>query len=143
MDNLDNATRKDPVYLYKIVRSDNKTPSLSRFKEFIVVKAWLSKSQPDDLDHVYLDYYYNGRVHRKLKADAWAAIPCTDSKNFNIWFPYRRDEEALAECKKWLNDISREAKQDLNKRANRLIANREFGSMLHITKKDGCYEQEL
>ena len=137
-------TKEKPVYLYRIVRSDNKNAPLRSFKEFIVVNAWSSEGN-DVLHegHRYLDYYYNDRLYRKQEVGINEFLPFADSKNFNIWSYIRDDEYAIRECKKWINKITARSKTDINTRAMRLMADRDFSSRLCIIEKDGIYEQEL
>jgi len=137
-------SKENPVYLYRIVRSTNKNaPSIS-FKEFVVVKAWSSEGN-DVLndEHRYFDYYYNGRLYRKQEVGFSEYLPFADSKSFNIWSYERDDEYAIRECKKWIDKVTARSKADINVRAMRLMADRDFGSRLCITEKDGTYEQEL
>ena len=137
-------SKENPVYLYRIVRSTNKNaPSIS-FKEFVVVKAWSSEGN-DVLneEHRYFDYYYNGRVYRKQEVGLNEFLPFADSKSFNIWSYERDDEYAIRECRKWISQVTAQLKADLNIRAMRLMADRDFGSRLRVTEKDGTYEQEL
>ena len=137
-------SKENPVYLYRIVRSTNKNAPHISFKEFVVVKAWSSKGNNVLNDcHRYFDYYYNGRLYRKQEVGLSEYLPFTDSKSFNIWSCERDDEHAIRECKKWIKEVTARSKADINARAIRLMADRDFGSRLCITEKDGTYEQEL
>ena len=130
--------KENSVYLYKIVRSDNKNAPITSFKEFALVKAW--SSNDNDIikeGHRYFDYYYNGRIYRKQEVGLSEFFPFTDGKSFNIWSYKRDDAYAIAECKKWLKKITDKAKTDINARAIKLMADRNFGSLLHVVVKDG------
>ncbi len=134
-------SKENPVYLYKIVRSTNKNvPSIS-FKEFVVVKAWSSEGNDVFTDgHRYFDYYYNGRLYHNQEVGFSEYLPFADSKSFNVWSYERNDEYAIQECKKWINKVTARSKADINTRAMRLMADRDFGSRLCVTEKDGVYE---
>ena len=134
-------SKENPVYLYKIVRSgNNNAPSIS-FKEFIVVKAWSSKgNNVIEEGHRYFDYYYNGRLYRKQEVGLSEFLPFVDSKSFSIWSYKRDDEYAIRECRKWIDKLTSKLKNDINIRAKRLMADRNFSSQLHITEKDGIHE---
>lgn len=143
MDALGFISKENPVYLYKILRSDNKNAPIASFNDFIVVKAWSSKGNNILADyHRYFDYYYNGRMYRKQEVGLSEFMPFCNSKVFNIWMVERDDEFAIRECKKWLYDICSKTKADLNSRAFRLMADRDFRSRLVVNPKDGVYEQE-
>lgn len=131
-------TKENPVYLYRIVRSDNKNAPLRSFKEFIVVKAWSSDGNDILHDgHRYFDYYYNGRLYRKQEVGINEFLPFVDYKSFNIWSYIRDDEYAMRECKKWINKVTTQLKTDINARAMRLMADRDFGNRLQVIEKDG------
>ena len=137
-------SKENPVYLYRIVRSTNKNAPYISFKEFVVVKAWSSEGNDVLNDnHRYFDYYYNGRLYRKKEVGLSEYLPFADSKSFNIWSYERDDEHAIQECKKWIKEVTARSKADINAHAMRLMADRDFGSRLCITEKDGIYEQEL
>lgn len=144
MNTLGFISKENPVYLYRIVRSDNKNAALVSFKEFIVVKAWSSNGNDVLAEgHRYFDFYYNGRLCRKQEVGISEFLPFADFRSFNIWSYERDDEYAIRECKKWISKITAQTKNDINVRALKLIADRDFGSRLCVTEKDGVYEQEL
>ena len=144
MNTLGFISKENPVYLYRIVRSDNKNATSVSFKEFIVVKAW--SSDGNDIlaeERRYFDFYYNGRMYRKQEVGISEFLPFADSRSFNIWSYERDDEYAIRECKKWISKITAQTKKDINVRAMKLMADRDFGSRLRVIEKDGVYEQEL
>ncbi len=136
MNALGFISKENPVYLYRIVRSNNKNASSISFKEFVVVKAW-SSSDNDILKegHRYFDFYYNGRLYRKQEVALSEFQPFGDSKSFNIWSYERNDALAISECQKWINDLACKLKKDIRTRAMRLMADRDFASRLQVTEK--------
>lgn len=141
MNSIGFISKENPVYLYRIVRSDNKNaPSIS-FKEFIVVKAWSSNNNNVLKEgHRYFDYYYNGRIYRKQEVGLSEFFPFADNNTFNIWLYTRDDNYARQECKKWLNRIIDKSKQDVRQRATKLMNDQNFISNLHVIEKDGAHE---
>ena len=43
----------------------------------------------------------------------------------------------MRECKKWINKVTTQLKTDINARAMRLMADRDFGNRLQVIEKDG------
>ena len=141
MDTLGFISKEKPVYLYKIIRSDASNAPIISYKEFVVVKAW--SSEGNDIckeGRRFFDYYYNGRIHRKQEVGLNEFLPFITSTGFNIWSYNRDDEYAIQECKKWIISRANKFKSDLNVRATRLMADRDFCSRLEVVSKDGVDE---
>lgn len=141
MNSIGFISKENPVYLYKIVKSDKKTAASTRFKEFIVVKAWSSEGNNVLKEgRRFFDYYYNGRLYRKQEVSLSEFCPFANSTMFNIWSYMRDDNYARHECKKWLDGIVAKSKKDIKQRATKLMNDQNFISSLHVIEKDGAHE---
>ena len=131
-------SKENPVYLYRIVRSDKEHASNVSFKEFIVVKAWSSKSNDVLLEgHRYFDYYYNGRLYKKQEVGLSEFSPFMTFRSFNVWSYERYDDYAIRECQKWIDHILSNHKNDIHYRALKLMADKAFNNTLSVIEKDG------
>ena len=141
MDTIGFISKENPVYLYKIIRSDAKNAPNISYKEFVVVKAWSSEGNDICTEgRRFFDYYYNGRIYRKQEVGLNEFLPFITPTGFNIWSYNRDDEYAIRECRKWIIFRTNKFKSDLNTRAIRLMADRDFGSRLEVISKDGIDE---
>lgn len=142
MDNFKPIPKENPVYLYKIVKSDGKNSSIVSYKDFIVVKAWSSAGNKAlSSDTRWFDYYYNGRIYRKLEVAKNSLSPLATSTTWNMWMYIRNDELALQMCRDWLLSRTNLARYKLQTKAKKYLNDLEFSSNLKVNPKDGVVDK--
>lgn len=142
MDNFKPIPKENPVYLYKIVKSDGKNSSIVSYKDFIVVKAWSSAGNKAlNSDNRWFDYYYNGRIYRKLEVALTSLVPIFTSTSWNMWMYIRDDKLALKMCRDWITSHIIDARHNLHVKAKKYLNDLEFSSNLKVNPKDGVIDK--
>lgn len=141
---LGTITKENPVYLYRIVLTANKSFGKGSYKEFVVVNAW-SNSMDDVFKNCtrHFDFYYNNRIYRNEEVSLEEGVPFINNSVFSIWFKERNDALALAECKKFLEGKIREKRAKLHDQATRVLHDMKFMSSLEVHDVEKLQEARL
>lgn len=131
MENTD-ITKENPVYLYRIVQTANKSLGLGSYKEFICVKAWLDMNAVMGDDCYIFSYYYNDRLYHSRVPNTPNTIVCDSKNTFAFWTYEKNDELAMSLCKDWLKNQIAGRQLDLKNRAYRMLYDKEFLYSLEI-----------
>lgn len=131
MENVD-ITKENPVYLYRIVQTANKSLGLGSYKEFVCVKAWLAINAVMGDDSYIFSYYYNDRLYHSRVPNTPNTIVCDSKNTFAFWTYEKNDELAMSLCKDWLKNQIAGRQLDLKNRAYRMLYDKEFLYSLEI-----------
>lgn len=126
MNNIGRGSKDDPVYLYKLVRSNNDMSQKQTYKEFVLVKAWVSDKISSDPNTKLFNYLYNGRIYKNLKVSSFPCTPMTEGSSFNIWMYERHDIFAIHLCEEWLKERIDISRQKIKKLSLKCMKDREF-----------------
>ena len=141
---LGTITKENPVYLYRIVLTANKSFGKSSYKEFVVVKAW-SNAVDDVLktSRRHFNFYYNNRFYRNEEVSVEEGVPFINNSVFSIWFKERNDALALSECRKFLDGKIREKRAKIHDQATRVLHDIEFMSSLEVRDVEKLQEARI